>query len=135
MTFDKLVIVFSTKVNLLYHLYSTAERCCLHLIKQNCLLKTFLRTLILMTQVSFYLLCLFLINLKLHNISMTPKFVKKVITNLDMSKTCGADCIPLVVLKNYEPDLSYKLAELFNKCLKESLFSRLLEGFITRLCI
>ena len=88
-----------------------------------------------MTQVSLYLLCLFLINLKLHNISMTPKFVKKVITNLDMSKTFGADCIPLVVLKNYEPDLSYKLAELFNKCLIESLFSRLLEGFITRLCI
>ena len=34
-------------------------RCCLlHLIKQNCLLKTFLRTLILMTQVSLYLFSL-----------------------------------------------------------------------------
>ena len=31
------------------------QRCCLlHLIKQNCLVKIFLRTLILMTQVSFY---------------------------------------------------------------------------------
>ena len=50
-------IVFSTKVNLLYILYSTSQSCCLlHLIKQNCLLKTFLRTLILMTQV---FLCLF----------------------------------------------------------------------------
>ena len=40
-------------------LYSTTQRCCLlHLIKQNCLLKTFLRTLILMTQVSLYLFSL-----------------------------------------------------------------------------
>ena len=35
------------------------QKCCLlHLIKQNCLLKTFLITLILMTQVSFYLFSL-----------------------------------------------------------------------------
>ena len=35
------------------------RRCCLlHLIKQNCLLKTFLKTLILMTQVSLFLLFL-----------------------------------------------------------------------------
>ena len=39
-------LVFSTKVNMLYLLYSMAQRCCLlHLIKQNCLLETFLRTL------------------------------------------------------------------------------------------
>ena len=30
------------------------------------------------------------------------------------------DCIQVVVLKNYEPELSYMLAELFNMCLKES---------------
>ena len=35
-----------------------SNRCLLHLIKQNCLLKTFLRTLILMTQVSPYLISL-----------------------------------------------------------------------------
>ena len=40
-------------------------------------------------------------NLKLHNIS---------------------DCIPVVVLKNCQPELSYILAELFDKCLKESCF-------------
>ena len=58
-TFGELLIVFSTKVNLLYLLYSTAQRCCrLHLIKRNCLLKTFLRTLILMTQVYLYLFSL-----------------------------------------------------------------------------
>ena len=42
--------------------------------------------------------------------------------NLDLSKTSGPDCIPVVVLKNCEPELSYILAELFNKCLKESCF-------------
>ena len=61
-------------------------------------------------------------NLKLHNISVTPKMVKKVITNFDLSKASGPDFIPLVVLKNCEPELSYILAELFNKCLKESSF-------------
>ena len=59
-------------------------------------------------------------NLKLHNISITPKMVRKVVTNLDLSKASGPDCIPVVVLKNCEPELSYILAELFNKCLKES---------------
>ena len=61
-------------------------------------------------------------NLKLHNISVTPKMVKKVITSLDSSKTSGPDCIPLVVLKNYEPELSYILAGLFNISLNESCF-------------
>ena len=56
-TSGELLIVFSTKVNLLYLLYSMGRRCCLlHLIKQNCLLQTFLKTLILMTQVFPYLL-------------------------------------------------------------------------------
>ena len=45
-------------------------------------------------------------NPKLHNISLTPKMVKKVITNLDLSKASGPDCIPVVVLKNYDPELS-----------------------------
>ena len=74
------------------------------LIKQNYLLETFLRT-----------------NLKLH-ISVTPKIVKKVIMNLDLPKASGPDCIPVVALKNCEPELSYILAELFNNYLKESCF-------------
>ena len=58
-TFSKLPIVLSTKVNLLYLFYSTAQRCCLlHLIKWNCFLKNFLRTLALMTQLSLYLFSL-----------------------------------------------------------------------------
>ena len=61
-------------------------------------------------------------NLKLHDISVTPKMAKKVIMDLDLSKASGPECIPVVVLKNCEPDLSDILAELFNKCLKESCF-------------
>ena len=48
--------------------------------------------------------------------------VKNVIANLDSAKASCPDCIPVVVLKNYEPELSYILAKLFNKCLKESCF-------------
>ena len=62
-------------------------------------------------------------NLKLHNIYVTPKMVTKVVMNLDLSKASAPDCIPVVVLKNCELELSYILAELFNKCLKESCFS------------
>ena len=62
-------------------------------------------------------------NLKLDNISITPKMVKKVITNLDSSKASGPNCIPVVILKNCEPELSYILAKFFNMCLKESCFS------------
>ena len=61
-------------------------------------------------------------NLKLNNISVTPKIVQKVITNLDLSKVSGSDCIPAVDLKNCESEFSYILTELFNKCLKESCF-------------
>ena len=46
--------------------------------------------------------------------------VRKFIMNLDLSKASGPNCIPVVVLKNCEPELSYILAELINKCLKES---------------
>ena len=59
-------------------------------------------------------------NLKLHNISVIPKMVKKVITNLDSLKVYGPDFISVVVLKNCEPKLLHILAELFNMCRKES---------------
>ena len=42
--------------------------------------------------------------------------------NLDLSKVPRPDCIPVVVLRNCEPELSYILAELFSKFLKESCF-------------
>ena len=60
--------------------------------------------------------------------------VKKVIMNLDSSKASGPDCIPVVVLKNCEPELSHILAELFNVS-ERVFFSRLLEGLIGGPCI
>ena len=51
-------------------------------------------------------------NLTLHNISVTPTLVKKVIANLDLSNVPDPDCIPVVILKNCEPEVSYILAEL-----------------------
>ena len=59
------------------------------------------------------------INLKLHNIFATLKMFEKVIAKLDSSDVPGHDWIPVVVLKNCEPELSYILADLFNKYLKE----------------
>ena len=50
----------------------------------------------------------------LHNISVIPKMVKKVITDLDSSDASSPDCIPVVVLKNGESELLYILAKLFN---------------------
>ena len=119
-TFGKLLIVFSTKVNLLYPLYSTDRRCCLILYKlfaknfsKNSNLDDFVISLPVFPSRT---------NLKLHNISITPKMVKKVITKLDSSKVSGPDCIPVVVLKNCEPELSHILAEFFNMCVKETCF-------------
>ena len=71
----------------------------MHLIKQNYLLKTILRTLILMTGI-FLTVFPSRTNLKLHNISVIPKVVKKVIANLDSSRVSGLDCMPVVALKN-----------------------------------
>ena len=59
---------------------------------------------------------------KVKSNAVTPKMIGKVIMNLDLSKASGPDYIPVVVLKNCEPELSYILAELFNKCLMESCF-------------
>ena len=46
-------------------------------------------------------------NLKLHNISITPKMARKVIPNLDLPKASGPDCIPVVKLnwENWEAEL------------------------------
>ena len=42
--------------------------------------------------------------------------------DLNLSRASGPDCILVVVLKNFEPELFYILPELFNKYLKESCF-------------
>ena len=61
-------------------------------------------------------------NLKLYNISVIFKMVEGVVMNLGLSKASGPDCLSVVVLGNCDLELSYILAELFNKCLKESFF-------------
>ena len=66
-------------------------------------------------------------NLKLYNISVNPKMVKRVTMSLDLPQMSSPDCILVVVLKDCEPELSYIQAELSG----EVLFSRLLEGFIS----
>ena len=123
-TFGELPIVFSTKVNLLYIppifnrsevLSSTSDKAILfaeNFSKNSNRDNSGISLPVLSSRT----------NLKLYNISVTLKMVKKVIMNLDLSKASGPDCIPVVVLKNCEPELSYILAELFNKCLKESCF-------------
>ena len=97
-TFGELLIVFSTKVNLLYLLYSMAWRCCiLHLIKQN---KLFAENFSENSNLDDSLpLFSSRINLKQHNISVTPKMIKKVIMNLEMSKGSGPDCYYHVTYK------------------------------------
>ena len=103
-TFGELPLVFLTKVNLLYLLYSMDQRCCLlHLIKQN-----FSKNCNLVDSGISLLVFPSRTNLKL--VSVTPKMVKKVITNLDSSMAYSPDCIPVVVLKNCEVELSYIIA-------------------------
>ena len=54
-------------------------------------------------------------NLRWPNIHEGPV---KVIANIDSPKASGPDFISVVVLKNCEPELSYKPAELWNMSLK-----------------
>ena len=99
-TFGKLPTVFSTKVSLLYCLYLTARRCCLlHLIKPTLFAANFSKNSNLDDSGISLPDFPSRTNLKLHNISVTPKMVKKVIMNLDLSKASGPGCIPVVVLK------------------------------------
>ena len=60
--------------------------------------------------------------LKQYNISETPKMIKKVILNLDMSKASDPDFIPVVLLKNCEPELSYILANSSMSVLRSLVF-------------
>ena len=61
-------------------------------------------------------------NLKLHNSSVTLKLFQKVATGLDCLTVSSTDCITVLILKNFEPELSHILAELFNMYLNESCF-------------
>ena len=58
--------------------------------------------------------------MKLHNIHVTPNIGKKVMTDLDFSKASSPNWIPVVVLQNCEPELSYVSTDLFNMSFEES---------------
>ena len=84
-------VIFSTKTNQLYLLYSAAGKCCLlHQIKQNLFTENVSKhSDVDDSGVSLHVFAS-RTNLILHNISVTPKMVKKVITNIDMSKVVSA---------------------------------------------
>ena len=58
----------------------------------------------------------------LHNIHVTPRLVKKVITNLDYTKKSDPNCVLEVVLHNCETERLYVPAELFNVWLNKPCF-------------
>ena len=92
-------------------------RCCLpHLERLSCLLSHFLENANLDN--SSVSLPAFppRTNLKLHNIPVTAKMV------LCPSKVSSYSFIPVVVLKSFEPELLFMLADLFCMCQKESCF-------------
>ena len=74
-------------------------------------------------------------NLKLHNISVTSKLGKKVLTNLDSSKASCPDCISVVVLKNLWARTFINTCWTLHYVPEGILFSRLLEFFICGPCI
>ena len=123
-TFGELLILFSTMVNLLHLLYLKDQRCCLlHLLKQNYSAKNVSKNSHLDDSGIFLPAFSYRTNLKLHNISITRKIVKDIIAKLDSSVVSGLDCIPVVILENCEPGISYIAAEVINMCLRESCFS------------
>ena len=90
----------------------------------SCLLKTYLRTLILMTQVSLSLFSLLELIWNCIIFLQQPRWFKRSwwILNCQRQIANCPDCIPVVDLKNYEPEVSYILAKLLNMCLKETYF-------------
>ena len=96
--FGESLIVFSIKRKSVNLLCIMVLRCCLlRWTRQSCSLKSFLRTIILMTQLPAFFSRT---NLKLHNIPINLKLVTNSITDLDFSKASGPDCISVVFLSN-----------------------------------
>ena len=97
-TFGKLQIVFSTKVNLLYLLYSMAWRCSAS-DKAKLFAENFSKNSNLDDPGISLPVFPSKTSLKLHNIFLTPRMVKTIIVNLDLSKTFCLERIPVVAIK------------------------------------
>ena len=106
--------------------------CSVDLVRQSCWLKSFLITLILMAQLFPFSAFRSRTNPKKRNIPVTPKMVSKVTIDLDYSKVSNPDCIPVMVLKNFESDFSYTCWSI-QYVFQRVLFFRLLKGLICSL--
>ena len=51
------------------------------------------------------------------------KEVSRLVHGLVLTKAAGTDQVPVVVLKTLSPEISPLLAKLFNRCVKENVFS------------
>ena len=72
---------------------------------------------------------------KLPDISATPKILKKVITNFDLAKASGPDCILMLFLNNWDSEFSYHASFTFQLVSERALFFIFLEDFIGGSCI
>ena len=61
-------------------------------------------------------------NVSFSEVRVTPRLVAEAISQLEIGKASGPDEIPVVVLKNCAPELSFILSHIFNMCLQESVF-------------
>ena len=76
----------------------------------------------MITQVFLYLLSLLELIWNCVNIQVTFEMIKKFITDLVSSKASGPECMLMMILQNFEAELSYILADLLNINLKASCF-------------
>ena len=129
-TFGELLIVFSTGINLLIpSIFNSSELLYSASDKGKLFAKNFSKNSNLENSSIHLPAFPPRPNLKVHNISVTPKVVKKVMINLDLPKTSGPDCIPVVVLKKCQPELyTYELTLQYVS--ERVLFSKLLKGLI-----
>ena len=89
------------------------------LIKQDCFLKVFPKSSNLDDAGISLSVFLFRTNLQLHNISVTPKMLKKFIANLYSLKRFGPDCIQGVDVKNdrvFEKPVNNRIDDHLEKC-------------------
>ena len=100
-TFGELLIMFSKKVNLLNSsIQKPAEVLSSAFDKAKLFAENFSKNSNLDDSGMFLPVFPSITNMKLHNISVTPTMVTKVIMSLDLSKEPRPRCILVVVLKN-----------------------------------
>ena len=117
---QNLLILFSTKVNLIYLLHLMGLWCCLMRLVRQSFVEIFSK--ISNHDGSGIFLHIFSSRTKLNCIIFLElsSCIGRVLANFDYSEVSSFLCVPVLVLKNCEPELVYILAEFFNLCLNES---------------